>query len=126
MATVSDVLTRAAGLLAKGSCRGANARLNDGRPCGVFDTRAATYSMYGALCAVLGPGLGDDKALQASPAWKAIASRAWEAIPEDARSSRMEFALHDLNDRLTSDAAERMFLKWASEAEMTALGEWTA
>lgn len=98
-ATVSEMLSRAAALLDKGVCRGANARLKGGKACGVFDQRAASYSMYGALCAVLGPGLGDDKALQASPAWKLIALRAWTALHEE-RRSRMEYALHDLSDYL--------------------------
>lgn len=133
MATVSDVLTRAAAKLDKGVCRGANARLSDGKACGVFDQRAASYSMYGALCSVLGPGLGDDKALAASPAWKLIALRAWDAIPQDHQhGKRMEFALHDLNDHIYESTvtfkkalAARFFREWAAEDEIKALGEWT-
>jgi len=40
IATVSDVLIRAAALLDKGVCYGANARLAGGKACGVFDQRA--------------------------------------------------------------------------------------
>lgn len=97
IATVSEVLTRAADLLDKGVCRGANTRLAGGKACGVFDQRAVAYSMYGALCAVLGPGLGDDKALQASAAWKLIALRAWADLPSYERG-QLEYALHDMND----------------------------
>src|SRR6266404_5269572 len=103
IATVSEVLNLAATLLDKGVCRGANARLEGGKACGVFDQRAASYSMYGALCRVLGPALGADKELQSSAAWKLIALRAWEACKGTAAESlrsRMEYALHDLNDWL--------------------------
>jgi len=123
MATVSNVLTRAAILLERGVCRGANARLPDGKPCGVFDQRAASHSMYGALCSVLGPGLGDDKALQASPAWKLISLRAWAALPENAQG-RMEYALHDLNDVLPFHQPTKLFREWAADEEIVALGEW--
>lgn len=122
--SISDVLTRAADLLdKKGACRGANARLEGGKACGVFDQRAASFSLYGALCAVLGPGLGDDKALQASPAWKLIALRAWALIPQDVQAgSRLEYALHDLNEHTKSPAL--FFRDLAGDAEIKALGTW--
>lgn len=123
-ATVSEMLSRAAALLDKGVCRGANARLEGGKACGVFDQRAASYSMYGALCAVLGPGLGDDKALQASPAWKLIALRAWTALPED-RRTRMQYALHDLNEFIEVPAVSAAMIRaWAADPEIAAMGEW--
>lgn len=135
MATVSEVLTRAAAKLDKGVCRGANARLSDGKACGVFDQRAASYSMYGALCSVLGPGLGDDKALQASPAWKLIALRAWAVLSDDGAKQPgtwMAYALHDLYEetilRFPKDAHTRaagLLRKWAAEDEIKALGEWS-
>lgn len=140
-ATVSEVLTRAATLLDKGHCRRVNARLEGGKACGVFDRRAAAYSMYGALCAVLGPGLGDDKALQASPAWKVIALRARAALDEIGQFTlyRDDFALHELNDHLPdfyvwevdgknvytpSGAPAKAFREWAADPEIIALGEW--
>lgn len=113
VAKVSEVLMRAADLLDRGWSRGANARMANGNACGVFSPRANAYSMYGALCAVLGPGFGDDKVPQASPAWRLIALRAWEATPEHARA-RMEYALHDLNDCIaTASRAAELFREWA-------------
>lgn len=125
--TVSEVLLRAATLLDKGVCRGANARLEGGKACGVFDQRAAAYSMYGALCAVLGPGLGADKALQGSAAWKLIALRAWDAMPQDCQVGvRMEHALHELNDTIPPAQAAPLFREWAADIEIMALGAWGA
>lgn len=128
MATVSDVLTKAASLLDRGVCRGANARLADGKSCGVFNHKAAAYSMYGALCAVLGPGLGGDASLQHSAAWKLVALRAWEGMKAlRGECPRMEYALHDLNDALDGHAAEArgaLLRRWAAEPEIAALGEW--
>jgi hypothetical protein len=128
MATVSGVLAAAASLLDRGVCRGANARLANGKACGVFDQRAVSHSMYGALCCVLGPGLGDEKALFASAAWKLISLRAWAILEEDERS-RMEHALHDLNDVDITDYGRpyshaKVFLGWATAPEIIALGEW--
>lgn len=127
METVSDVLRRAADRLESGWCRGANARTKDGKVCSVFSPRAASYSMYGALCAVLGPGLGDDKALQASSAWRLITLRAWYAIENlpSADHTRAEYALHDLNDNMRqSVTVVDLFRKWAEEDDIKALGEW--
>jgi len=131
IATVSDVLTRAAALLDRGVCRSANARLASGHTCSVFHANAASYSMYGALCSVLGPGLGGDAQLQHSAAWKLIALRAWDALPADSRT-RMEYALHDLNDQLPGHGGERqpntmrgnLFRAWAKDPEIIAMGAW--
>lgn len=133
IATVSEVLIRAATLLEKGVCRGANARLEGGRACGVFDRRASAYSMYGALCAVLGPALGEEKALRSSAAWKLIALRAWDRIPQDDQpGKRLEYALHDLNDFYTAAGTDRAagvelgkrFREWAADPEIAAMGAW--
>jgi hypothetical protein len=87
--------------------------------------------MYGALCAVLGPGLGGDVSLQHSAAWKLITLRAWDALAAD-RRTRMEYALHDLNDQLQPErpvasiflSRADTFHKWAAEPEIAAMGEW--
>jgi hypothetical protein len=79
--------------------------------------------MYGALCAVLGPALGADKVLQTSAAWKLIALRAWAVLPEDGRG-RMEYALHELSDGLSSLGAAATFRAWAANPDIKALGEW--
>lgn len=80
--------------------------------------------MYGALCCVLGPGLGEERTLFASAAWKLISLRAWTILEEDERS-RMEHALHDLNNiTFAPPAPPKLFRDWAAEAEIIALGEW--
>lgn len=80
--------------------------------------------MYGALCRVLGPELGDEKTLFASAAWKLIALRAWDVLEEDERS-RLEYALHDLNEiAFAPPAAPNLMRAWAAEPEIVALGEW--
>lgn len=121
---VSEVLTKAAHLLDKGVCRGANARLADGKPCGVFDQRASSLSMYGALCRVLGPGLADEKTLQASVAWKLISARAWDGLQAIApQSGVLSRALHDLNEAHNGDRSA-YFRAWANDNEIVGLGEW--
>lgn len=131
MVSVSEVLTKAASLCDRGVCRGANARLANSKAVGCFNQEAAYHSMYGALVAVLGPGLGDDRALQASAAWKMIAMRAWDEFTgEGQKPGTLKFSLHDLNDALPGDPGAKslirgdLFRKWAADAQIESIGEW--
>lgn len=80
-------------------CQRANARDAADRDCGVFQPRAAAWSLAGAVMRALGPERGGDVALWSNPGFLRLTQHLWARMTaEEREASKPQFAVFDWND----------------------------